>query len=66
MDDVSKICAIASDGAGFKLKCIVSDHLKELGFKIIDCGTDSDASCDYPDFAVKCCREITEKRAGFG
>ena len=66
MSDISKICAIASDGAGFKLKCVVSDYLKELGYGIIDCGTDSEASCDYPDYAVKCCREITEGRAGFG
>ncbi|MBQ6262911.1 MAG: ribose 5-phosphate isomerase B [Clostridia bacterium] len=66
MAEISKICAIASDGAGFKLKCLLFDYLKEIGYDVIDCGTDSDASCDYPDFAVKCCREITEKRAGFG
>ena len=66
MNDKGKICAIASDGAGFKLKCVVSDYLKGLGYEIIDCGTDSEASCDYPDFAVKCCLEITEGRAGFG
>ena len=66
MSDISKICAIASDGAGFKLKCVVSDYLKGLGYEIIDCGTDSEASCDYPDYAVKCCLEITEGRAGFG
>ena len=66
MSDLSKICAIASDGAGYNLKCAVSDHLKNLGYDIIDCGTDSTESCDYPDFAVKCCLEITERRAGFG
>ena len=41
MNDKGKICAIASDGAGFKLKCVVSDYLKGLGYEIIDCGTDS-------------------------
>ena len=66
MCDKSKIIAIASDGAGFRLKCVVDDYLKELGYEVIDCGTDSDASCDYPDFAVKCCREIVEGRAGYG
>ena len=66
MSDLSKIFAIASDGAGFKLKCVVIDHLIELGYDVIDCGTDSEASCDYPDYAVKCCREITEGRASFG
>lgn len=66
MSDISKICAVASDGAGFKLKEVVKSYLTELGYEVIDCGTDSDASCDYPDFAVKCCKEIVEGRAGFG
>ena len=66
MSDISKECAIASDGAGFKLKETVKSYLTELGYEVTDCGTDSDTSCDYPDFAVKCCKEIVEGRAGFG
>ena len=58
--------AVASDGAGYRLKESIKAFLIETGFDVIDCGTDSDASCDYPDFAVKCCREITEGRADLG
>ena len=66
MFDVSKKCAVASDGAGFKLKEDVISYLKGLGYAVIDCGTYSEESCDYPDFAVKCCREIVAGRADFG
>ena len=58
--------AVASDGAGYRLKESIKAYLTETGFDVIDCGTDSDASCDYPDFAVKCCREITDGRANLG
>ncbi len=58
--------AVASDGAGYQLKEAIRLFLTDLGFEVIDCGTDSDASCDYPDFAVKGCREITEGRADLG
>ena len=58
--------AVASDGAGYRLKETIKSFLIETGFDVIDCGTDSDASCDYPDFAVKCCREVSEHRADLG
>ena len=58
--------AVASDGAGYRLKETIKSFLIETGFDVIDCGTDSDASCDYPDFAVKCCREVSERRADLG
>ncbi|MDR1940557.1 MAG: ribose 5-phosphate isomerase B [Clostridiales bacterium] len=44
--------AIGCDGAGYVLKAAVTDCLKELGYGYTDYGTDSEASCDYPDFAV--------------
>ncbi|MCO6046601.1 ribose-5-phosphate isomerase [Aeoliella sp. ICT_H6.2] len=42
--------AIGSDHAGFHLKQHLIAHLTAAGYEVIDCGTDSDASCDYPDF----------------
>ena len=43
--------AIASDHGGFDLKEAVRKHLEEKGIECRDFGTDSKASCDYPDFA---------------
>ena len=40
--------AIGSDHGGYALKEQIKKHLDELGLAYKDCGTDSDASCDYP------------------
>ena len=42
--------AIASDHAGFRYKAIIKQHLTKNGYLVTDFGTDSDESCDYPDF----------------
>jgi len=42
--------SIASDHAGFEFKELIKKHLSEKGFEVVDFGTDSDESCDYPDF----------------
>ena len=41
---------IASDHAGFELKNIIKDYLKDR-FEIIDLGVDEATRVDYPDFA---------------
>ena len=43
--------AVASDHAGFDLKEILKRDLQEAGYAVLDLGTDSAASVDYPDFA---------------
>lgn len=44
--------AIACDHGGLNLKNAVIEYLKENGYEYVDFGTDSTASCDYPDFAL--------------
>lgn len=46
-----EIIGLASDHAGYELKCFIRDYLESKGFKISDYGCDSSASCDYPDYA---------------
>lgn len=51
--------ALASDHAGYPLKEALIKHLSARGIDIIDCGTNSTDSCDYPDFAVSgCCKVL--------
>ena len=43
--------SLASDHGGLQLKKDVAAYLKKLGHTVLDFGTDSTDSCDYPDFA---------------
>jgi len=43
--------AIGADHGGFRLKERIARDLREHGFTVHDCGTDSADSVDYPDFA---------------
>jgi RpiB/LacA/LacB family sugar-phosphate isomerase len=47
----SKTVAIGADHGGFNLKQSLAAYLKEKGYPVIDCGTHSTESVDYPDFA---------------
>ncbi len=67
MNDSSSIrLALGGDHAGFSLKQAVAEHFADRVSQIIDCGTNSDDSCDYPDFAIAVAREIVQGRADKG
>jgi ribose 5-phosphate isomerase B len=42
--------SIASDHAGFRYKEIIKQHLKAKGHEVVDFGTDSEESTDYPAY----------------
>ena len=44
--------AVACDHGGLNLKKAVITYIEKCGHTAVDFGTDSTASCDYPDFAV--------------
>ncbi|MGB7344410.1 MAG: ribose 5-phosphate isomerase B [Pirellulaceae bacterium] len=58
--------ALGGDHAGFPLKQAVAEHFGNRVSQIIDCGTNSSESCDYPDFAISVARELVEGRANKG
>lgn len=43
--------AIGADHGGFPLKERIAFRLREAGWDVVDCGTHSTESVDYPDFA---------------
>mgnify|MGYP000315682424 FL=1 len=45
-----KVVGLASDHAGFELKEFVKQYLTEKSIPFKDYGTNSEDSCDYPDF----------------
>ena len=58
--------AIASDHAGFALKGVLVPWLVDQGHDVLDLGTDSAASVDYPDFGYKLGRVIADGGAERG
>jgi len=54
--------AIGSDHAGFALKKELAAYLKNNGYEYQDFGTDSEASCDYPDFAFPVAKAVAAGR----
>lgn len=44
--------AISCDHGAFELKNVLVKHLQEQGYEVRDFGTFTNASCDYPDYAV--------------
>ena len=43
--------AIGADHGGYALKQKLAGYLREKGYRVNDCGTDSSDAVDYPDFA---------------
>jgi ribose 5-phosphate isomerase B len=58
--------AIAADHAGFVLKEKLRQKLAEEGHEVVDFGTNSQESCDYPDFAAPVAREVGQGHADRG
>jgi ribose 5-phosphate isomerase B len=58
--------ALACDHGGFPLKNIIKESILFDGYTVIDLGTDSTESVDYPDFAEKLGKAITHGDAERG
>jgi ribose 5-phosphate isomerase B len=54
--------AIASDHGGFDLKSRLLEVLRAKGREVVDLGTSSSQSVDYPDYAVQVARGVAEGR----
>ncbi|MCK4831774.1 MAG: RpiB/LacA/LacB family sugar-phosphate isomerase, partial [Anaerolineales bacterium] len=52
--------AIGADHGGFELKEMLGAYLEELGYSVVDCGTDSGAAVDYPDLALAVARLVAQ------
>jgi ribose 5-phosphate isomerase B len=58
--------SIGNDHAGPEYKQAIVDMLTNKGLEIINHGTDSTASVDYPDFAHPVAVDVTSGKAQFG
>ncbi|MGD2175265.1 MAG: RpiB/LacA/LacB family sugar-phosphate isomerase, partial [Candidatus Brocadiaceae bacterium] len=58
--------AVGADHAGYLLRRAIIKALKEDGHEVLDMGTDSPESVDYPDYARAVAESIQEGRAERG
>lgn len=57
---------IGSDHGGLALKAALNSYLNRRGVQVIDAGTNSDASVDYPDFGQKVAETVIAGEAELG
>ena len=58
--------AIGNDHSAVELKNIIAEHLKERGYEVLNLGTDSTESCDYPVYGEKVGRVVASGEADLG
>ncbi len=58
--------AISTDHGGIELKKVLVEYIQSLGYDLVDFGTDSEESVDYPDYTVKVGKAIQNKEAEKG
>ena len=57
---------LTSDHRGYKLKELLIKELTNRNYEIVDYGTNSEESTDYPDYAFKLGENIVNKNVDFG
>jgi ribose 5-phosphate isomerase B len=62
----SERIAVAADHAGVGLKSLVEEALREMGYAVVNLGTDGPESVDYPDFAAKLAAALKDGTAKRG
>ena len=63
---MTQTIAISCDHAGLILKKPLVEACLEMGVQVIDHGTDSSRSVDYPDFAQKVIQSLRTHESEFG
>jgi len=58
--------AMGADHAGYPLKERIAFKLREAGWRVVDCGTDSQEPVDYPDFAYAVASKVGSGECDLG
>lgn len=58
--------AMANDHGAYSYKLEIKKMLEQEGYTVIDCGTNSEESVDYPDYAKACAEKVLSKEADLG
>jgi len=58
--------AVGADHGGYPLKERLAFRLREAGYTVVDCGTDSPDAVDYPDYAHAVARKVADGECNYG
>ncbi len=58
--------AVGADHGGYPLKEKIVFKLREAGWEVVDCGTDSHEAVDYPDFAHAVAMKVASDECRWG
>ena len=58
--------AIGTDHTALEMKAAIKAHLEENGYEVLDLGTNSTDSCDYPVYGEKVGRAVVDGEADLG
>ena len=58
--------AIGCDHAGFAIKNVIVEHIKNRGYEPVDVGTNSAESCHYPIYAHAVCKKVQSGECTLG
>lgn len=65
-EQAMKTIALGSDHAGYLYKTSIIDWLQSHGYEVLDYGTNSEESTDYPDHVHPVADAVEQGRARFG
>ena len=57
---------IGNDHAAVEMKFEIADYLKELGYEVVNYGTDKKESCNYPEYGEAVARAVASKEVDLG
>jgi ribose 5-phosphate isomerase B len=66
MEEMSMKIVIGNDHSAVELKNIIKAHLEEKGYEVMNVGTDTSDSCDYPVYGEKVGRAVASGEADLG
>ncbi|CBH22249.1 ribose 5-phosphate isomerase B/allose 6-phosphate isomerase [Acetoanaerobium sticklandii] len=57
---------LGADHGGYKLKQLIKEHLEKNGYEVVDYGTNSSDSVDYPDYGKKVAQSVIDNEVEKG
>lgn len=58
--------AIGNDHAAVEMKCQIKEYLESKGHEVVNFGTDTEESCNYPEFGKAVAKAVQKKEADLG